>query len=320
MEFLFDLFSCSYSIDRCNDSLQDTLESFVDISRQDNISYDKFLKVTQGLPKLSDIVKTNISFSTYHSTSHFYAEIRHRDIHMPKLHVKQWRNLSGETFFDMNVGAVYGAWQLIWMHIISNRQDFEAAVDLNLFITSKEKPLTYDDWSAFTDYYKGMKYIRLSATMYNFAKGLNCEYYFRCKLENISSTERTFGSQTSASPKKKHPEGLSLQNANYRRKRAQRIISELMSVDRAIQPCSILELVNKNNIYCNQPNWQDFGDPANYFQAAVMLSEKNHPEAIQKIRRFGDHILKSGNSSDIDYVTDVLNTPHGILEASVLYK
>lgn len=261
--FLFELFSSSYGIDRYLDTSQEVLDSFT-AGSHGYVTFETFLKEVKHLPTLIEILATNFLISTYDSSWGFHPVIKHRSIDMPVLHIKHWRNLSGQIYFDLDLGASYGAWQQIWIHIIPDRKNFDAAMDINLFEHPGDGSFTYEVWSAFRSYYHNFSYPKVSGIIHDFANDLNYEYYFRCKLEARSTTEDEIWKKVLCNP-------ISQSDlANYdmsplQMRRAITTITKLMNMNRSSITCSVVDLTHNNAILCDR-QWRHRLYRQNFFR------------------------------------------------------
>lgn len=172
-KFIKKLFMHSYGLGLCMlDDETDPIEKFcTQLVKYDFDIFELQLKIC---PKLENIINKGILIRYYETSSElgFGWVSTKSKLHIRRVNFDEWRNLSGQIYFDHHIGSIFGTHQLLWIHLIKDKADFNMALDMRLFDKVK-----YEDFKFFSDYYRAFRYHKVDYRIYDFIKRLNYLYY-----------------------------------------------------------------------------------------------------------------------------------------------
>ncbi|KAH8555541.1 hypothetical protein BGW37DRAFT_553748 [Umbelopsis sp. PMI_123] len=138
--FLNKLFRLSFGLDRCGGTLKEYLQLYAPSLQHDYKNFNDFRNILQSLPKLSEILRTNVRLEKYSEAPWLMLETSYHKILFPIIKKKLWRNLSGQIFFDRNVGGLYVHDDCdVAHHILRIYEEFGHLPDWDMH----EKPLNF---------------------------------------------------------------------------------------------------------------------------------------------------------------------------------
>ncbi|KAI8584035.1 hypothetical protein K450DRAFT_221194 [Umbelopsis ramanniana AG] len=306
-----ELYKSSYGIDRDREWFVRPLE-FNHYFDDTTVDWNFFRGEVSLLPKLNDIVRV-LSLSVKEKGSR--SSVAPGSIIFIKGYLRQWRIFKKQLERDRQMLSYYGAWLYIWDALVVKEQDFQMAVKHGLLDNRDAFGTgyyTYDNFERLVRSYR-TRPDAVEESIYQFVRNLNEEYYIANKfLQKPNLEDEVWFSKIGIF----HP---SIHMNDRRRKE---------SIERAQWAYSVASMHSNNKFalpfigsVINRGNadggLEQFLNPVQRFQAAIILCERNYPNTIQAIQNCHS-ALKSNNSKDaVKYADDCLT---GLLDSfKVIY-
>lgn len=312
---MHDLYKSSYGIDRDLERFVRPLE-FNHYFDNTTVEWNLFRGEVSFLPKLSEIVRV-FSLSVQEKGSR--SSVAPGSIIFIKGYLRQWRIFKKQVERDRQMLSYYGAWLYIWDALVVNEQDFQLALKHGLLDNRDAFGTgyyTYDNFERLVRSYRPRPDV-VEESIYRFVRNLNEEFYIANKFFRKPNFEDEVwfskigiyhpSVQMSDGRRKESIEraqwAYSVVSMNSSNKFALPFIGSV--IKQGENERSSLEIANGNADTNGGPP-QQFSNPIQRFQGAIILCERNYPNAINVIQNYHNALKSSHNEDAVKYANDCL--------------